>query len=155
MMFNPLVTSVLLSTSFLSSKIPFVDAFRVSSGYQRLPDDTISSPRLLRRDVYNPKITNPTVRTTWVVGSEVTVTWDVSGIPEDHRNMKSRVVLGWIEPGKLDEHLDLEHPLAQDFTLAQGQVTFAVPRVQPRDNYIVVVFGDSGNHSPPFSIRNS
>jgi len=120
--------------------------------YPPASGDTPSYSALRPRDVFNPKITNPTAGTTWAVGSQVTVTWDVSGIPEDQRNTKSRVVLGWIEPGKLDEHLDLAHPLAQDFSLARGQVTFVVPKVQPRDNYVVVVFGDSGNHSPAFSI---
>src|SRR5712691_8776833 len=32
----------------------------------------------------------------------------------------------------------LDHPLAEGFPLDQGKVSFAVPNVKPRNNYIVV-----------------
>ncbi|KNZ82074.1 hypothetical protein J132_08257 [Termitomyces sp. J132] len=63
------------------------------------------------------------------------------------------IVLGWVEQGSLNEHLDLDHPLAKDFELSDRRATITVPNVPPKDNYIVVVFGDSGNRSPAFSIK--
>ncbi|GLB45469.1 putative ser-Thr-rich glycosyl-phosphatidyl-inositol-anchored membrane family protein [Lyophyllum shimeji] len=154
-MFSLPFTSTLLSAALLTPIVSSVDALCLPNDHQSPSANPVLCPGLSRRTVYNPEITSPTAGTTWTIGSQVTVTWDVSGIPQDHRTAKSRVVLGWIEPGELNEHLDLEHPLAQDFPVGQGQASFVVPEVQPRDNYVVVVFGDSGNHSPPFSIRAS
>jgi hypothetical protein len=63
------------------------------------------------------------------------------------------VLLGHLnEDGSGGENLDVANPLAQGFKLAAGTVTFPVPKVTPNDNYIVVLFGDSGNASPKFTI---
>ncbi|KAF8073413.1 hypothetical protein FPV67DRAFT_744617 [Lyophyllum atratum] len=151
MMFNLLFTSILLSTTLLSTRIAAVDALPLP--YPSTSTD-LRYPARVRRDVYNPAITYPTQGEVWTPGSQVTVTWDVSSIPAGRRNTKSMVVLGWMDSGDTNEHLDLNHPLAHDFPIGQACVTFVVPNVPPRDNYIVVVFGDSGNHSPAFTIKS-
>lgn len=71
MMFNLLLTSTLLFITLLSTSILPTDA---------LPHQP-TGIALARRDVYNPKITNPRDSTVWKVGSKVTVTWHVSSFP--------------------------------------------------------------------------
>ncbi|KAG6844712.1 hypothetical protein H0H87_004435 [Tephrocybe sp. NHM501043] len=74
-------------------------------------------------------------------------------IPPDSQltNPNGKVVLGHLGPtGGLN--LDLDHPLAENFKLRVGQVEITVPSVTPRDDYIIVLFGDSGNASPAFAI---
>jgi hypothetical protein len=46
-----------------------------------------------------------------------------------------------------------DHPLAEGFDIRDGHRTIRVPDVPPRNNYIVVVMGDSGNRSPEFTIE--
>jgi hypothetical protein len=46
-----------------------------------------------------------------------------------------------------------DHPLAEGFDIRDSQRTIRVPDVPPRNNYIVVVMGDSGNRSPEFTIE--
>jgi hypothetical protein len=48
----------------------------------------------------------------------------------------------------------LDHPLAEDFPLDDGEVSFVVPTPPPKpDNtYFVALVGDSGNISPEFQI---
>jgi len=55
--------------------------------------------------------------------------------------------------GSSNEHLDIKHPLATDFDIRQGKVPITVPSVKQGNNYIVVLFGDSGNRSPTFRIE--
>ncbi|KAG5646509.1 hypothetical protein DXG03_003276 [Asterophora parasitica] len=45
-----------------------------------------------------------------------------------------------------------DNPLAQNFKLRVGKIDIIVPSVPPRDDYIIVLFGDSGNSSPAFAI---
>ncbi|KAF8914888.1 hypothetical protein CPB85DRAFT_1218385 [Mucidula mucida] len=105
-----------------------------------------------RRDVYIPKITSPTAKTVWVAGTTVDVTWDTSDAPQNITNGLGRVVLGQINSYNNSEHLDFEHPLAADFSILDGNVSFSAPDVPENDNYCIVLFGDSGNASPAFSI---
>ncbi|KAH9038208.1 hypothetical protein EDB85DRAFT_2287610 [Lactarius pseudohatsudake] len=48
--------------------------------------------------------------------------------------------------------LRAHYPLAQDILLSTGSVQITVPNVSVGSNYIVVLFGDSGNASPQFTI---
>ncbi|KAG9227753.1 hypothetical protein CCMSSC00406_0000601 [Pleurotus cornucopiae] len=79
-------------------------------------------------------------------------TRDTTDIPPDSQitNPIGRVVLGFETSESLN--LMIDSPLAQGFLLKDGQVSITVPNVPPRNNYIVVVFGDSGNTSPQFRI---
>ncbi|KAG6908312.1 hypothetical protein DXG01_005348 [Tephrocybe rancida] len=78
---------------------------------------------------------------------------ETDNIPPDSQltNPNGMVVLGHLgATGGLN--LDLDHPLAQNFKLRVGKVEITVPSVPPRDDYIIVLFGDSGNSSPAFAI---
>ncbi|CDO73455.1 hypothetical protein BN946_scf185013.g90 [Trametes cinnabarina] len=89
---------------------------------------------------------------------------DTSDRPHEVTNYEGRAVLGYLADGDDDnEHLEFdslsvermtEHPLAEGFNLTAGHVTVRVPDVDPRNEYIVVLFGDSGNRSPEFNIVN-
>ncbi|KAL0581177.1 hypothetical protein V5O48_000867 [Marasmius crinis-equi] len=107
---------------------------------------------LFPRDVFNPKITVPDASTVWDVGTTQTVKWDPTGLTQD--TLTGMVVLGHIEDGDDNEHLMLNPPLAQGFLIKDGQINITVPDVPGRKDYIVVVFGDSGNASPRFTINN-
>ncbi|PCH39997.1 hypothetical protein WOLCODRAFT_98097 [Wolfiporia cocos MD-104 SS10] len=103
------------------------------------------------RDVVDPPIISPNASTVWKVGEKVTVTWNTSGIPSSGVTDKDgMVVLGYLTVAS--EHLMIDDPLAQGFPLTDGKVSFVVPSVPTRTNYIVALFGDSGNISPTFTI---
>ncbi|KAH9060472.1 hypothetical protein EDB87DRAFT_607524 [Lactarius vividus] len=104
---------------------------------------------LVKRIVVSPQITSPSASTTWNVGDKVTVTWETSSIPPPG-NFTGQLLLGFLTLE--GENLDVDHPLAQDFSLSTGSVQITVPNVPVRTNYIVVLFGDSGNASPQFTI---
>ncbi|KAI0061492.1 hypothetical protein BV25DRAFT_1826628 [Artomyces pyxidatus] len=104
---------------------------------------------LVKRIVVSPHITSPSASTVWNVGDKVTVTWDTSTIPEP-KNFTGSLVLGFETPNS--ENLDAANPLATGFLLTDGQVDITVPNVPSKTTYIVVLFGDSGNASPEFTI---
>ncbi|EKM52112.1 uncharacterized protein PHACADRAFT_262590 [Phanerochaete carnosa HHB-10118-sp] len=121
----------------------------------RQPDSTDfgnSSSTLMSRDVWSPKIISPTAKSVWVAGTTTTVTWDTRNQPADITNTEGKIFLGHVEDGT-DEHLDVDHPLAQGFDLREGKVQVEVPNVTPGNDYIVVLMGDSGNKSPTFTIN--
>ncbi|KAF8588588.1 hypothetical protein K439DRAFT_595864 [Ramaria rubella] len=110
--------------------------------------------RVVRRDVIDPPITYPTAGTVWNVNDRHNVTWDTSVIPPGF-NSTGMIVLGFLDDADGDnEHLDLNNPLAQGFLLTAGRAEITVPSVTTRDTYIIVLFGDSGNASPKFTITN-
>ncbi|KAI0756783.1 hypothetical protein C8Q80DRAFT_1130466 [Daedaleopsis nitida] len=115
----------------------------------------LAGGKMTPRDVWAPHITAPEDGTVWKVGETVQVTWDTSDRPEQVTNPQGKVVLGYLEDGNEDnEHLDFKHPLADGFDLSSGCVQVEVPDVDPSENYIVVLFGDSGDKSPMFTIVN-
>ncbi|PAV17075.1 hypothetical protein PNOK_0713900 [Pyrrhoderma noxium] len=99
-----------------------------------------------RRDVWVPQIFTPTTGTVWSVGSNQTVTWDLSQKPENVTNPTGMVLL------RKNGSSDLENPLAKGFNLTDGQVNVTVPNVESADDYQIVLFGDSGNFSLNFTI---
>ncbi|KAF8073414.1 hypothetical protein FPV67DRAFT_744619 [Lyophyllum atratum] len=102
--------------------------------------------------VFSPEITYPKANTIWTPGSRHNVTWDTSKIPYEKQGANGLVLLGY--NGTESENLDIRHPLAAAFPLGDGGVTVVVPRnIKPRDDYFVVLFGDSGNMSAKFKIR--
>ena len=107
--------------------------------------------QLNARMVYSPEITYPVKDTTWNADKEAFVLWKTNGIPDEIKDAKGVIRLGHIEDGK--EGLNLADTLASDFPLSQGNVSFTVPKVEGRSDYVVVLFGDSGNHSPKFTIK--
>ena len=135
---------------------------------------------------WSPTILSPDEFTVWSCGSVQSVTWRTDNIPEEKQNSTGLLLLGYEENNS--ENLDIstlifhihvlkslkgnpaEHPLAVNFPLTLGSVSFTVPQnATPRTDAIVVcmyclsfgcahlshavpVFGDSGNASPQFTI---
>ncbi|KAJ8469954.1 hypothetical protein ONZ45_g16712 [Pleurotus djamor] len=112
-----------------------------------------ASPKnaLQERTVYSPPILEPTHGTVWKPHSHVTVRWNANGIPKN-ASPKGKLVLGWQDHPGGSEHLNLSHPLASGIDLRKGMTTVIAPEVAPGNNYIVALFGDSGNISPSFTI---
>ncbi|EMD40018.1 hypothetical protein CERSUDRAFT_81326 [Gelatoporia subvermispora B] len=99
------------------------------------------------RDVFVPPVTYPHQGTVWYVGQYHNVTWETAGAPVNITNKIGRVVLakGGIE--------DINNPLATNFSILDGRVVVKVPDVEPGNDYAIVLFGDSGNFSPNFTIK--
>ena len=107
---------------------------------------------LAPRDVAVPPVTEPTENTVWVVGTTQSVKWDISDLPprENISNPLGKVVLGFLTDDSYN--LSIDSPLAEGFDILDGKVDITVPQVEPKDNYIVAVIGNSGNISPMFKI---
>ncbi|KAJ6525290.1 hypothetical protein DFH09DRAFT_1188808 [Mycena vulgaris] len=110
--------------------------------------------------VVTPHITSPTEADSWAPGSTYMVTWETKSIPPASKNDSGMILLGHISQtydrkGKpqTSENLNISSPLANHFIIGAGQVNVTIPMdTPPRDDYIVVLFGDSGNASPKFKI---
>ncbi|CAO1630757.1 unnamed protein product [Jaminaea pallidilutea] len=110
-------------------------------------------PENLKRIVWNPPITAPTHKSVWTAGHKQKVTWDTAKLPKALRYASSELKLGYqLANGSGGENL--HWTLADGFALKEGEVTFTLPKkLAARDDYIVVLMGDSGNASPKFSIK--
>ncbi|KAG2152999.1 uncharacterized protein EDB93DRAFT_1135899 [Suillus bovinus] len=104
------------------------------------------------RDVVDPPITSPTADTVWHVGEKQLVTWSIDGLSSNVTNPVGMLVLGYMYNDS--ENLMLNSPLATNINYTVGQALITVPNVETREDYIVVLFGDSGNASPEFTIIN-
>ncbi|KAI0087894.1 hypothetical protein BDY19DRAFT_229775 [Irpex rosettiformis] len=129
---------MMASTSFMNF---FVFIFAVLSA--------LVSASPIKRDVFVPPITSPTAGTVWTIGSRQNVTWSLDNVPAQITNPKGVIVLA--KDGLL---IGLDNPLAQDFDITLGRFEITVPVVAPADDYALVLFGDSGNISPNFTITN-
>ncbi|KAG0704221.1 hypothetical protein DFH29DRAFT_912355 [Suillus ampliporus] len=105
---------------------------------------TLSAP--MRRDVFVPPVLYPNSDTVWTVGQHHNVTWETNNAPENITNGIGKVYLA------TNYIIDLDHPLATGFDILDGRVVIQVPSVPTGQNYSVVLFGDSGNYSPEFTI---
>ncbi|KAF9221483.1 hypothetical protein BS17DRAFT_843533 [Gyrodon lividus] len=132
----------------------------------------VSAVPLVLRDVVDPPITSPTAGSVWHVGDRQTVTWSTAGLPSNPTNPNGMLVLGYnynnsenlmlgkptlkiTEADRPDMLMyQLDSPLATNLDYAAGQAEITVPNVPTRSDYIVVLFGDSGNASPEFTIIN-
>ncbi|KIK81421.1 hypothetical protein PAXRUDRAFT_832871 [Paxillus rubicundulus Ve08.2h10] len=103
------------------------------------------------RTVYDCPITDPNARSVWKAGERAVVVWDTRGIPFNTTS-KGKIELGYFKGKSSNEHLDIENPLAEGFSILDGRIDVTVPRVKTGRDYIVVLMGDSGNHSPAFTI---
>ncbi|KAJ7625391.1 hypothetical protein DFH06DRAFT_1339733 [Mycena polygramma] len=112
-------------------------------------------------DVVTPHITSPAQAVSWAPGSTQQVTWETKSIPPADVNNTGMILLGYRSTTydskgrpQPSENLNISHPLANHFPIGAGCQNITVPfDAVPRDNYIVVLFGDSGNTSPEFKIR--
>jgi len=104
------------------------------------------------RDVFVPPILTPDAATVWTVGSLQNVTWSTADAPTQITNGKGMVVLARDGLMFTDEAGGLNDPLASGFDILLGQIEIQVPDVEPGSDYQIVLFGDSGNSSPEFTI---
>jgi len=85
------------------------------------------------------------------MGETYNVTWDTSNFPPEEESKTGLILLG--HAGNNSENLDINLPLANHFLLSKGCVDITIPfGVEERDDFFIVLFGDSGNTSPQFSI---
>ncbi|KZT73859.1 hypothetical protein DAEQUDRAFT_721322 [Daedalea quercina L-15889] len=103
----------------------------------------------VRRDVWDPQILSPNASTVWVVGQTYNVTWNTTDAPAHITNSIGTVVLA------TNGTEDYENPLAANFSILLGSISITVPDVEPGSDYAIVLFGDSGNFSPDFTIASS
>ncbi|KAJ2964886.1 hypothetical protein NQZ79_g317 [Umbelopsis isabellina] len=106
--------------------------------------------------VYSPKILTPNSKSYWRAGQTYTVVWDPesAGI-EIPANVTGSIMLGYLENGNIyNEHL--YWTLADNFKLVSGSHNITLPSdLATKHSYIIVLFGDSGNASPEFTIVKS
>ncbi|KAF8867921.1 hypothetical protein CPB84DRAFT_1810441 [Gymnopilus junonius] len=105
-------------------------------------------PVLEQRDVFVPPVTFPKKSTIWHVGERQHVLWDTTRHPINITNKVGRIFL---RKGEFTTPLIL----ANDFDILLGRIGVTVPWVEDGQDYQVVVFGDSGNFSPYFTITGS
>ncbi|CDO72631.1 hypothetical protein BN946_scf184985.g50 [Trametes cinnabarina] len=99
-----------------------------------------------KRDVFVPPVTYPHAGTVWYKGQRHNVTWDTTNHPVNITNKLGRIML---RKGDITTPLIL----AKDFDILLGRIEVTVPWVIPDSDYSVVLFGDSGNFSPEFTIK--
>jgi hypothetical protein len=100
------------------------------------------------RDVFVPPVTYPHAGTVWTVGQHHNVTWDTSGRPVNITNSIGRIMLN---KGGIASPLILN----DNFSILLGRIEVTVPWVLPGSDYQLVLFGDSGNFSPKFTIQSA
>ncbi|KZV84423.1 hypothetical protein EXIGLDRAFT_753845 [Exidia glandulosa HHB12029] len=99
-----------------------------------------------RRDIWSPHIIYPHEGTVWQLGARHNVTWDTSDAPANISN----AALIFLRKGNTTFSNDT---LASGFDLRAGRTEITVPSdFAPGTDYRVVLFGDSGNWSPQFTI---
>ncbi|KAJ7049033.1 hypothetical protein C8F01DRAFT_1185930 [Mycena amicta] len=107
-----------------------------------------SATPLTPRDVFVPPILYPHAGTVWTVGQRHNVTWDTSDAPVNITNGKGFIML---------RKAGLTTPviLQNNFNIRLGRIEVTVPWVVDGSDYQLVLFGDSGNFSPNFTIQGS
>lgn len=102
----------------------------------------------MARDVFVPPITSPNASTVWYAGEKYNVTWETAGAPVNITNKYGRIVLA------TNGLQDYENPIAANFSILLGSYEVTAPNVTTGNEYAIVLFGDSGNYSPQFTIIN-
>ncbi|GJJ07161.1 hypothetical protein Clacol_001361 [Clathrus columnatus] len=98
------------------------------------------------RDIFDPPVLVPNANTVWQAGSTQTVFWDASNPPKSISNLASIVL-------RLSSDINFSAKLASGFSLLTGNQTIQLPSdLQTAEDYFVILFGDSGNVSPDFTI---
>ncbi|KIP05529.1 hypothetical protein PHLGIDRAFT_19684 [Phlebiopsis gigantea 11061_1 CR5-6] len=108
----------------------------------------VSAAPLEKRDVFVPPILYPHAGTVWKVGQKHNVTWSTADAPTQITNKQGMIVLA---TNGLE---DIENPLASGFDILLGRFEVTVPDVADGNDYALVLFGDSGNFSPNFTITH-
>ncbi|KAJ7022313.1 hypothetical protein C8F04DRAFT_971674 [Mycena alexandri] len=97
-------------------------------------------------DVFSPPITFPTAGTVLVSKTQTTITWDATGAPV---NISNKALLMLRKGDRTAPFI-----LAEGFDLRTGSLDITVPNVLADTDYEFVLFGDSGNFSPTFTIQS-
>ncbi|KAJ7277492.1 hypothetical protein C8J57DRAFT_1466028 [Mycena rebaudengoi] len=97
-------------------------------------------------DVFVPRILTPAAGTVWESFQRQNVTWDTSNVPSTISN-RGFILLA-------SDGREFPFILALDFDLRAGFVELTVPHVIAGSDYQIVLFGDSGNLSPKFTINS-
>ncbi|KAJ7596074.1 hypothetical protein C8J56DRAFT_884203 [Mycena floridula] len=102
---------------------------------------------LEQRDVFVPPVTYPHANAVWKVGEHHHVTWDASNPPKQITNGQGLIML---------RKAGLATPLilANGFDILLGKIEVTVPFVLNGSDYQIILFGDSGNFSPTFTISS-
>ncbi|KAK7435195.1 hypothetical protein VKT23_019765 [Stygiomarasmius scandens] len=107
----------------------------------------VGSKKRAPLDVFVPPITSPAEGDVWVVGQQRNVTWDTSNAPTQITNPIGSIMLR-------QDDMTTNIVLASCFNIIIGQIEVTVPDV-PDGDYTLVLFGDSGNFSPDFTITHA
>ncbi|KAJ7720373.1 hypothetical protein DFH07DRAFT_760872, partial [Mycena maculata] len=99
-------------------------------------------PAVAPHDVFAPPVTFPTAGTVWATNSRQNVTWDASGAPARISN-EALLMLR-------KNSVAAPHP----FDLRAGTLEITVPYVLAGSDYQLVLFGDSGEFIPVFTIQS-
>ncbi|KAL4243041.1 hypothetical protein ABKN59_010919 [Abortiporus biennis] len=110
---------------------------------------------LNEKDVFVPPVTAPVEGAVWKsvlcipyqsVADRSPISRDTSSAPVNITNSVGFILLR-------SNGITTPVLLADNFSILQGQVEVTVPSVLTRDDYSIVLFGDSGNFSPDFTIE--
>jgi len=101
--------------------------------------------QLENRDVYAPPVTYPHSGVVWKSGDKHSVKWDTSNPPKQITNTVGQIFLR-----KGDS--TMSEPLADNFSILDGEHEITVPYVATGSDYRIVLIGDSGNWSQQFTI---
>ncbi|KAF8592122.1 hypothetical protein K439DRAFT_386795 [Ramaria rubella] len=109
-----------------------------------------ASPTLDARgalDIFDPPILIPNATTVWTAGQSHNVTWDASNPP---KSISNRALIE-LRTSFVNEFNAIT--LAADFSLLAGIQLITLPgNLSTRNDYVIDLFGDSGNISPEFTI---
>ncbi|KAJ7133807.1 hypothetical protein C8R46DRAFT_923507 [Mycena filopes] len=97
-------------------------------------------------DVFSPRVTFPTAGTVLVSKAATTITWDTTNAPVNISNKGLLMLRKGV--------LTAPFILAEGFDLRTGSLDITVPNVLADSDYEFVLFGDSGNFSPTFTIQS-
>ncbi|KAG2351747.1 hypothetical protein BDR07DRAFT_1285072 [Suillus spraguei] len=100
---------------------------------------------VMQRDVWVPTIISPTSASKWTVGETFLVTWDTSSEPSQVTNPIGQI---YLRQGDATQ----SNPIASGFELSSGQTNVTIPEDTNPGEYMIVLFGDSGNWSGKFPI---
>ncbi|KAJ7186036.1 hypothetical protein C8R46DRAFT_881260 [Mycena filopes] len=97
-------------------------------------------------DVFDPPVTSPSAGAVLVSKTPTTITWDTTSAPV---NISNKALL-MLRKGEITAPFIL----AEGFDLRSGSLDITVPNVLTGSDYAFVLFGDSGNFSPVFTIQS-
>jgi hypothetical protein len=98
------------------------------------------------RDVFVPPVLYPSKNAVWIVGESRYVVWNTTGAPVNITNSMGQIYLR-------QNGMTSNVSVASGFSILLGSLVVKVPDVEKDgDDYQLVLFGDSGNFSPVFTI---